>query len=214
MRVSLVLAAAVACKELTEDNWEAETAGKTLFVKFYAPWCGHCKQMKPDWEKLMEDYAGSKTAGVFEVDCTAGGQPLCDTHGVQGFPTIKYGDPSALEDYEGGRGYDDLKEFADENLKPLCSPANLDLCDDEKKAEIEKLMKSPPAEVSEKIAEGEAKIKAAEKEFEDEVQKLQEAYEKLQEQKETKIKAVRESGLGLLKSVAAYNKDKADKDEL
>merc|ERR1712072_1677520 len=81
------------------------------------------------------DYGAGALVG--DVDCTAAGKPLCDSNGVKGFPTIKYGDPSALEDYKGGRDYDALKKFADENLKPMCSPSNLDLCDDEKKAEIE-----------------------------------------------------------------------------
>merc|ERR1719252_18423 len=96
--------------------------------------------MKPAWEKLMNDFKDSKTALVADVDCTAAGKPLCDSNGVRGFPTIKYGDPNALEDYQGGRDYDALKSFADENLKPVCGPSNLDLCDDEKKKEIEELM--------------------------------------------------------------------------
>ena len=50
------------------------------------------------------------------------GKPLCDSNGVRGFPTIKYGSPSALEDYEGGRDFDSLKKFADENLGPSCGP--------------------------------------------------------------------------------------------
>ena len=94
--------------------------------------------MKPAWDKLMDAFADSKTALVGDVDCTAAGKPLCDSNGVQGFPTIKWGDPSALEDYQGGRDFDALKKFADENLKPMCSPSNIDLCDDDKKAEIKK----------------------------------------------------------------------------
>merc|ERR1712146_761816 len=70
-------------------------------------------------------------------DCTAGGKPLCDQVGVQGFPTLKWGDVSALEDYEGGRDEEALMAFAEENMKPLCNPQNIDLCDEEKKAQIE-----------------------------------------------------------------------------
>lgn len=89
--------------------------------------------MKPAWDKLIKAYEGSKTALIADVDCTAAGKELCETHGVEGFPTIKWGDPSSLEDYDGGRDFNGLKKFADENLKPLCSPANIDLCDEEKK---------------------------------------------------------------------------------
>merc|ERR1719293_345241 len=107
--------------------------------------------MKPAWDKLMKQYAGHASALVGDVDCTAEGKPLCEEHGVQGFPTIKWGDPSALEDYEGGRDYDALKKFAKENLKPMCSPANIDLCDDEKKAQIAELQALPEEELSSKI---------------------------------------------------------------
>jgi len=95
--------------------------------------------MKPAWDKLIASYTGSKTALVADVDCTSDGKPLCEEHGVQGFPTIKWGDPSALEDYEGGRDFGDLESFAKENLKPLCSPKNIDLCDAEKKKTNRKL---------------------------------------------------------------------------
>merc|ERR1711933_287498 len=57
--------------------------------------------------------------------------------GIRGYPSIKYGDPDDLQDYKGGRSYDDLKKFA-EGMGPSCGPANLDLCDDEKKAQIAK----------------------------------------------------------------------------
>merc|ERR1712060_730661 len=111
------------------------------------------------------DFADSETAGVFEVDCTAEGKPICDQNGVQGFPTIKWGDVDNLEDYQGGRTYDDLKKFADENLKPICSPANIDLCDDEKKAKIEELQALSEEELSEQIKTKEDEMAAAEKDF-------------------------------------------------
>lgn len=79
--------------------------------------CGHCKALKPTWEKLAADFADSPDKLVADVDCTAEGEPLCDQLGVHGFPTLKWGDPLDLQDYNGGREYDDLKKFADENLK-------------------------------------------------------------------------------------------------
>merc|ERR1712130_694166 len=91
-------------------------------------------------DKLMGDFKGSPTSLVADVDCTADGKDLCETHGVQGFPTIKYGDPGDLKDYQGGRSYDDLKKFADENLGPTCGPTNLDLCGEATRKKIEKFM--------------------------------------------------------------------------
>merc|ERR1719222_1368171 len=113
----------------------------------------------------MKQYAASKTALVADVDCTADGKELCETHGVQGFPTIKWGDASALEDYEGGRDYDELETFAEENLKPMCSPNNIDLCDADKKAQIEKYQKMSDAELEAEIEKKEAEAKEAEETF-------------------------------------------------
>merc|ERR1711981_556550 len=106
-----LLAAVVSSFELTPDNWDSATAGKSVFIKFLAPWWGHCKSMKPAWDKLMDEFKDSKTALVADVDCTVH-QDLCGKHGVQGYPTIKYGDPNNMEDYQGGRSYDDLSTCA------------------------------------------------------------------------------------------------------
>jgi len=162
----------------------------------------------------MGDFKGHASALVADVDCTAAGKPLCDANGVKGFPTIKYGDPSALEDYKGGRDYDALKKFADENLKPMCSPSNLDLCDDEKKAEIEALMAMSQEDLEKKIAEGDKVIADAESNFKSEVEKLQAAYQKLMSDKDEAIEKVKNDGLGLMKSVLAAKQKSGDKDEL
>jgi len=171
--------------------------------------------MKPAWDKLMKDFSSSKTALVADVDCTAAGKPLCDSNGVQGFPTIKYGDPNALEKYEGGRDYDTLKKFADENLKPLCSPANQDLCEEDQLAELKTYLDMSFADLETSIKEGEKKIQDAEDTFKTELQKLQNAYQKLMKDKENTIAEVKKSGLGTQKSVLAFRKSKGDeKDEL
>ena len=163
--VFLALAATANAIELTPDNYEAETAGKSVFLKFFAPWCGHCKKLKPDWDKLMDEFKDSSTQLIADVDCTADGKPLCDENGVRGYPTLKYGDPSDLQDYQGGRSLDDLKKFATENLKPVCSVKNLDLCDATKKAEIEKYLAMPEADLKAAVEAEEKKIEEAEENF-------------------------------------------------
>merc|ERR1712061_388361 len=112
----------------------------------------------------------------------------------------KWGDPSALEDYNGGRDYEELETFADENLKPLCSPKNLDLCDDAKKTQIQEYMKMSADDLETEIQKKEAESKEAEATFDAEVQKLQERYEALEKEKTEKQAAVKASGLGLMKA--------------
>jgi hypothetical protein len=170
--------------------------------------------MKPDWDKLMDAFADSKTALVADVDCTTEGKPLCDANGVRGYPSIKWGDPSALEDYKGGRDYDSLKKFADENLKPICSPTNIDLCDDEKKTEIEKFLAMSEEELEKLIGEKEKLMEDAEEAFKKGVTELQETYQKLQTDKESLLEEIKQSGLGLMKACKASKVKKEGSDEL
>jgi len=174
--------------------------------------------MKPDWDKLMKKWNKGEratTSLIADVDCTdEKAKPLCETHGVQGFPTIKWGDPSALEDYDGERSYDALKDFAKKNLKPMCGVANLDLCDDAKKAEIAALQALPLEKLSAQIADKKAEIKTTEEEFEAAVKKLQAEYEQLQKDKDEKLKAVKDSGLSLMQAVEAAALKAKPKEEL
>jgi len=161
--------------------------------------------MKPAWDKLMGEFAGSKTALVADVDCTVH-QDLCSKHGVQGYPTIKYGDPNNLEDYQGGRSLDDLQTFAKENLGPSCGPANLDLCDADQKKAVEDAMALSDADLDAKIKEGEDALSSAEDTFKSEVEKLQSKYESLMKEKDETIANVKKGGLGMLKSVKAHKR--------
>lgn len=143
--------------------------------------------MKPDWDKLMKNWNKgdrAKTSLIADVDCTADGKAICEQVGVRGYPTIKWGDAANLEDYEGGRTYDDLKKFAKANLKPMCSPANLELCDDAKKKEIADLQALPADELTTQIDAKKKEMKDAEETFETSVKELQATYEKLQKDKE------------------------------
>lgn len=187
----------------TPENWAEETAGKAVLIKFFAPWCGHCKSIKPAWDKLMKAYDGDKGALVADVDCTAEGKPLCEEHGVEGFPTLKWGDPSALEDYDGGREYKDLLAFAKENLKPLCSVANIDLCDADKKQHIVAYLAMSTSDLSSKVADADKEMKEASETFDKEVKMLNDKYEELEKAKAEKIKELKDSGVSIMKSVLA-----------
>lgn len=166
---------------------------------------------------MKEDFGAG--ALIADVDCTAAGKPLCERAGVKGYPTLKYGDPNNLEDFKGGRTFADLKKFAEENLKPMCSPANLDLCDDDKKAEIEKLMEMSEEDLDAAVADKEKLLKDAEETFKSAVEKLQNTYQELMAAKEKTENDVKDSGLGLMKAVKAAKANKGDdkdddKDEL
>lgn len=161
----------------------------------------------------MEEYKDSPTALVADVDCTAEGKDLCNQVGVKGYPTIKYGDPSDLQDYNGGRDLNSLKKFAAENLKPMCGVKNLDLCDADKKAQIEGYMAMDVSALDATIAAEEKKLQDAEETFKTELAKLQATYERLMKEKETTEANVKAAGLSMMKSVKGV-KAKGGNDEL
>jgi len=164
--------------------------------------------MKPDWDKLMAAYKDHATILIADVDCTAGGKDLCSDLGVRGYPTIKYGDASDLQDYKGGRDFKALDEFA-KGLKPQCSPANTDLCDDEKKTEIARMQKLSKEDREKEIADKTAQIDKLESDFKTMLEGLQKQYEEADKKKEADIAAIKDSGLGLLKAVHAFEAKKA-----
>jgi len=148
----------------------------------------------------MAAYKDHATTLVADVDCTAGGKSLCETVGVEGFPTIKYGDPSDLEDYQGGRDFDALKKFAD-GLGPVCSPKNIDLCSAEKKKLLQDFMAMDAKKLEEYVSTKEAEQKKINSDFEKFVEGLQKQYEEADKKKGDDLKAIKDSGLGLAKSV-------------
>lgn len=214
LRSALIIAAATSVMgiELTPDTWDTETAGKTVFVKFFAPWCGHCKAMKPAWDTLMSEYEDSSTVLIADVDCIGSGKELCNKVGVQGFPTVKYGDPSNLEDYKGGRDVDSLKKFASE-LKPSCNVDTLENCSDEQKSSIETLKSQSVEDLKATVEEEADERKSAETLFETSVKKLQAEYQGLVSQKETSLQEIKDKyNIGLVNSV--LNAKNSKKDEL
>eukprot|EP00746_Dinoflagellata_sp_MGD_P120029 gnl/MRDRNA2_/MRDRNA2_55721_c0_seq1.p1 gnl/MRDRNA2_/MRDRNA2_55721_c0~~gnl/MRDRNA2_/MRDRNA2_55721_c0_seq1.p1 ORF type:complete len:140 (+),score=26.52 gnl/MRDRNA2_/MRDRNA2_55721_c0_seq1:224-643(+) len=82
--------------------------------------------MKPAWDQLMEEFENSDVALIADVDCTAAGKSLCQDNQVRGYPSIKWGDPDDLQDYQGGRDFDSLSKFAKENLHGLPKKSEID----------------------------------------------------------------------------------------
>jgi len=137
--------------------------------------------MKPDWDTLMADYQDSKDSLVADVDCTAGGKALCEKHDIKGYPTIKYGEPTDMKDYEGERTLSAFQTFAKENLGPTCGPDTIDLCDDVDKKFIEKFKKWDIDELDLAIEEKDAKMKNIEKTGQKTVDAIQKQITDLQE---------------------------------
>lgn len=128
--------------ELTDSSFDDAVfkSGKNSFVKFLAPWWGHCKSMKPAWDRLGEEYKDSSSVLIADVDCTVE-KDVCSNNDVSGYPTIKYYKDGSKEgeSYSGGRDFDSLKKFTAENLEVLCdanAPAD---CTDKEKAFITKM---------------------------------------------------------------------------
>ncbi|XP_064480553.1 protein disulfide-isomerase A6 homolog isoform X2 [Ornithodoros turicata] len=93
----------------SEDLW---------LVEFFAPWCGHCKNLAPHWAKAATELKGQVKLGA--VDATTY-QGLASQYGVQGYPTIKYfpagkKDKNSAEDYNGGRTSGDIVQWALEKV--------------------------------------------------------------------------------------------------
>ena len=106
--------------------------------------------MKPDWDSLASSFEGSPKVLIADVDCTAGGKPLCDKFGVRGYPTIKYFNSENPDgkDYSGGRSFDALKEFVSENLEVKCLLDNTEGCSDKEKDFMGKWKAKDKADVS------------------------------------------------------------------
>ncbi|TNJ30253.1 Protein disulfide isomerase PDI5 [Giardia muris] len=105
----LVASALSAVVDITSSFKEEIAKGKPTFVKFFAPWCGHCKNLAPTYVELSD--VGVAGVTIAEVDCTVA-REICQEEGVRGYPTLRfYKGGEFVEAYSGPRDLESLKAF-------------------------------------------------------------------------------------------------------
>ncbi|KAF7327818.1 Protein disulfide-isomerase erp38 [Mycena kentingensis (nom. inval.)] len=140
MRLSLslfaALVSAVAASNVVDLSNQADFdavigKGKPALVEFFAPWCGHCKNLAPVYEELANAFVG-KDVIIAKVDADGAGKSLGTKYGVTGFPTLKWFDKDgAYDPYDSGRDLDSLAGFITgktgikSNIKPPPPPDTL-----------------------------------------------------------------------------------------
>ncbi|XP_072290868.1 protein disulfide-isomerase A3 [Eucyclogobius newberryi] len=129
LRLTLLLVAALGgfssasdVLDLTDDDFESRIGDRDLvLVEFFAPWCGHCKRLAPEYEAAATRLKG--VVSLAKVDCTANSN-VCGKYGVNGYPTLKiFRDGEETGPYDGPRTADGIVSF----LKKQAGPASVEL---------------------------------------------------------------------------------------
>ncbi|KRT83659.1 Thioredoxin [Oryctes borbonicus] len=102
--------------ELTEDTFYDHVTDGKHFVKFYAPWCGHCQKLAPTWEELAQSLEFEEAVTICKIDCTQY-RTLCNEFEVKGYPSLLWiEDGKKVDKYQGSRSHEDLKAYVNKML--------------------------------------------------------------------------------------------------
>jgi len=166
--------------------------------------------MKPDWDSLGAKFKDSKTVLIADVDCTAGGKPLCDKFGVRGYPTIKYFNPpdEEGEDSKGGRDLPALTKFVETELGPGCSVDTKENCSAEQLTALQQYIDMDAEERTAKLAAMKKELADAEESHNELLKKLQAQFKESQDGLE-KLKEESAPTIKLLKAASPSGAPKA-----
>lgn len=107
--ITLFIAVSAEVTVLNNDNFDDHVnSNEYVLVKFYAPWCGHCKKLAPHYDKLSTD--GVQEVSITKVDATVD-TALAQKHGIKGYPTLKWFINGTEYDFKGGRDFDSMNAF-------------------------------------------------------------------------------------------------------
>lgn len=112
-----------AAEQLTSRNFDKIVLDqdKDVLVEFYAPWCGHCKNLNPTYQQVAQDFAGDDDCVVAQMDAdNEANKPIAQRYGVSSYPTLMFfpkGDKSNPKPYNGGRSEEEFIKFLNEKCQ-------------------------------------------------------------------------------------------------
>merc|ERR1712166_396275 len=106
----------------------------------------------------MSKYINAMSGVMAWVDCAGEGKPLCEKLGIRVYPVIKWGEPDAMVDYEGGTTFPELRDFCQNNLVVCHVRTHHGLCKEEHHKEFADLEALDADELDNKIHEAEQRV--------------------------------------------------------